>query len=29
MVDSEKEATELVNNMLAVAYHKAMISGDL
>ncbi|WMW24967.1 hypothetical protein RE474_12935 [Methanolobus sediminis] len=29
MVDSEEEATELVNNMLTSAYHKAMISGDL
>ncbi|SDF92115.1 hypothetical protein SAMN04488589_1678 [Methanolobus vulcani] len=29
MVDSEEEATELVNKILVTAYHKAMISGDL
>ncbi len=29
MVDSEAEATEFVNRMLAMAYHKAMIAGDL
>jgi ArsR family metal-binding transcriptional regulator len=28
MVDSEEEATKLVNNTLTSAYHKAMISGD-
>ncbi|MBN2487868.1 MAG: hypothetical protein JXA98_02435 [Methanosarcinaceae archaeon] len=29
MVDSEEEATDFVNRVLAMAYHKAMISGDL
>ncbi|WP_094227412.1 hypothetical protein [Methanolobus psychrotolerans] len=28
MVDSEQEAIDLVNKMLAMAYHKAMIAGD-
>lgn len=29
MVDSETEAIEFVNRMLATAYHKAMIAGDI
>ena len=29
MVDSEEEAINFVNKILAMAYHKAMISGDL
>lgn len=29
MVDSESEAIEFVNRMLTMAYHKAMIAGDL
>lgn len=29
MVDSETEAIKFVNRMLATAYHKAMIAGDL
>jgi ArsR family metal-binding transcriptional regulator len=29
MVDSEQEASDLVNRILAMAYHKAMIGGDI
>ncbi|SFM27727.1 hypothetical protein [Methanolobus profundi] len=29
MVDSEQEASDLVNGLLSMAYHKAMISGDI
>jgi hypothetical protein len=29
MVDSEEEAISFVNKILAMAYHKAMIAGDL
>lgn len=28
MVDSEEEAIDFINGSLAMAYHKAMISGD-
>lgn len=28
MVDSEQEASELVNGLLAMTYHKAVLSGD-
>jgi ArsR family metal-binding transcriptional regulator len=29
MVDSETEAIELVNRLLTMAYHKAIISGEV
>lgn len=29
MVDSEQEASDLVNGLLSMAYHKAMITGDI
>ncbi|WP_340818365.1 hypothetical protein [Methanolobus sp. WCC4] len=29
MVDSEKEASDLVNRLLTMAYHKAIVTGDI